>query len=180
VIMDISKFDIPKKSISYLVVCAGIILVICLLGIFPLYHYNSGIAADIEKINSQVKDHENLNPLYVSLRKTLEQKESLVLPLPKRTKISREQAGKFNEEFKVIASKSGMMIVSLIPDYTTSAVYPDNLFYNAVVRGEFINFRKMLINLGSVPYLDRIDALQAQRYADMIEYRFRISLETGK
>ena len=178
--MNISKFNIPEKSISYIVVFAGIILLICLLGIFPLYRYNSGMATDIEKINSQIKFHNDQSSEYRNLLSNLEKKESLVLPLPKRMKISREQAGKFDEEFKSIVSKSGMMIVSLIPDHTTLATNSEYLFYNAVVRGEFINFRKMLINLGSVPYLERIDELQIQQYADALEYRFKISLETGK
>jgi hypothetical protein len=38
----------------------------------------------------------------------------------------------------------------------------------------------MLIDLGGIPYLDGINELQIQQAMDGIEYRFKMSLETGK
>ncbi len=178
--MDISKFNIPEKSISYLVICVGIITIICLLGIYPLYRYNTSLTDNIREINYQIKEQNDLMPQYLVLVKNLEKKESQLLPLPKRTKISREQAGKFQEEFRKIASKSGIMTVSLTPDLTTLTTDSQYILNNAVVKGEFMNFRKMLIDMGSVPYLDSIDEILIQQYPDAIEYRMKISIETGK
>jgi hypothetical protein len=46
-----------------------------------------------------------------------------------------------------------------------------------VLKGEFANFRKMLIGLGAVPYLDRIEEIniQQQPYSSM-EFRMKIRI----
>jgi hypothetical protein len=100
--------------------------------------------------------------------------------LPKRTKISREQTGKFQEEFRKIATKSGIMTVSLTPDLTTLTADSPYILNNAVVKGEFLNFRKMLIELGNVPYLDSIDEIIIQQYTDATEYKIKIWIDAGK
>lgn len=178
--MNISKFDIPKKSISYLVICAGIIVLIGLLGIFPLYRYNARLNDNIKQINQQIQEQNDLRPQYLTLVKNMEKKESLLLSLPKRTNISRAQTGKFQEEFRAMAAKAGIMTVSLTPDLTTFTSDSQYMLNNAVVKGEFLNFRKLLIEMGSVPYLDSIEEIRIQPYPDSIEYRMKIWIETGK
>jgi hypothetical protein len=178
--MTLSKIDIPEKSISYLVICAGIIAIICLLGIYPLYRYNFRLAENIKEINYQIKQQNNLMPQYLMLVKNLEKKDSPLLPLPKRTKISREKTGIFQEEFRKTASKSGMMTVSLTPDLTTLTADSPYILNNAVVKGDFMNFRKMLIEIGNIPYLESIDEILIQQYTDATEYKMKLWIDAGK
>ena len=66
------------------------------------------------------------------------------------------------------------MMVSLKPDLSTSAASSAFFLHNVVLKGEFANLRKMLIGLGAVPYLDRIEEINIQQYPDSMEFRMKI------
>jgi hypothetical protein len=179
--MKISKFSIPEKSVWSLLIYAGIIIIISLIGVFPLYRYNSNTNNNIKKLEHQIKEHAALTPQYLTLVKSLEKKDAPpALPLPKRTKIPREQAGKFQEEFRAIADKSGIMTVSITSDMANLTGDSQYLLHNAVVKGEFVNLRRLLINLGSIPYLDRIEEISIAQYPDTMEYKIKLWIELGK
>jgi hypothetical protein len=60
------------------------------------------------------------------------------------------------------------------PDLDTTAGSSKSISYNAVVRGKFENFRKMLIELAAVPYLERIEEISIQPQSDSMEFRLKI------
>lgn len=173
------NLNIPEKSLGYLFVCGGIILLIALLGIFPLYKYNDNNLNQIKKLENQLVAQKELGPIYLTLSKTMEKKEARLLPNPKKTTISREEAGKFQDVFKTITGKSHLRIVSLTPDLSKLTGTPPFLLHSAALRGEFANFRKMLIELGEVPYLDRIEEISIQQFPDSMEFRLKIWIAIG-
>jgi hypothetical protein len=74
----------------------------------------------------------------------------------------------------MIAGKAGLTMVSLKPDLSTLAGSSTSLLHNIVLKGEFANFRKMLIGLEAVPYLDRIEEISILQYPDSLEFRMKI------
>ena len=173
------NIDIPQKSLWYLMVCGGIILLFVLAGIFPLYQYNSHRLNENKKLEYQIEEQKELGPIYLTLLKIMENKDLRILPNPKKATIPRVEAGKFQDAFRAIAGKSGLMTISLTPDLTTLAESSTFLLHNAVLKGEFANFRKMLIGLGTVPYLDRIEEIRIQQNPDSMEFRMKIWIALG-
>ena len=173
------NLGIPEKSLWYLMICGGIVVIFLLVGVFPLYRYNSNQASEIKKIEYQIEEQKRLGPVYFNMQKTLESKDLQVLPNPKKITISREEAAKFQSVFRTIAGKSGLMIISLTPDSSTMAGSSKMFLHNAVVKGEFANFRKMLIALTAIPYLDRIEEIRIQQNFDSMEFRIKIWLALG-
>jgi hypothetical protein len=173
------NLDIPERSISYLIIYGGIVVIFVLVGIFPLYRYTSNQAGEIKKIKYQIEERKGLGPVYLNLQKAMESKDLQVLPNPKKTTISREEAAKFQNIFRTIAGKSGLMTISLTPDLSTMAGSSKFLLHNAVVKGEFVNFRKMLIALTAIPYLDRIEEISISQHSDSMEFRIKIWLALG-
>lgn len=165
--------EIPAKSLGYILICSGIIVVV-ILGIIQFYRYNSNRSQDIIKIKNQIDEQKKLGPVYLSLLKASEKKEVLALPNPAKTKLSRRDTDKFQETFRNIAGKSGLMTVFLMPDVKTMAGTSQTLLYNATLKGEFVNFRRLLIGLGDVPYIDRIDEINIKQYADSMEFKLKI------
>jgi hypothetical protein len=168
------KLDIPEKSLWYLVICGGIILLFLLVVIFPVYRYQTSSANEVKKMEYQIEAQKELGPIYLTLLKTMENKDPRILPNPPKTKISRAESGKFQNVLKTIAEKSGLRIVSSTPDLSALAGSPPFLLHNAVLKGEFANFRKMLIELGALPYLDRIEEIRIQQNSDSMEFRIKI------
>src|SRR4030066_2480116 len=112
------NLNVPEKSLWYMFVYGGIILLVVLLGIFPLYKYNDNNLNQIKKLDNQLIAQKELGPIYLTLLKTMEKKETRILPNPKKTTISREEAAQFQDVFKTITEKSHLRIVSLTPDFS--------------------------------------------------------------
>jgi hypothetical protein len=172
------NIDLPEKSIGYLIVCTAIALLF-VVGSVSLYQYKNKIINDINALKFHSEEQKELAPIYLSMLKFLENKDSDSLPNPAKTKLPRQDSGKFQDTFQVIAIKSGMMIISLTPDLNTLTESSQHLLYNVVVKGEFANFRKMLVGLGGISYLDKIEEIKIQQYPDSMEFRMKIWIAIG-
>ena len=168
------NINIHQNSFWYIVTYSGIIVLFVLVGIFPLYHYNSNLIEDNKKLKNQIEEQKKLGPAYLTLLKTMNNKDSHVLPNPEKTTILRGETGKFQDDVRMIAGKAGLTMVSLKPDLSTLAGSSTSLLHNIVLKGEFANFRKMLIGLEAVPYLDRIEEISILQYPDSLEFRMKI------
>jgi hypothetical protein len=169
-----TKKPLPAKTLGYLMISLGIIVVIILIGILPLSRYNARTNDQIKKLQYQIEEHKGLSPIYLVLNEATAKKESGSLPNPAGTAIAFENAEEFSDAFRTIAGKSGLMTVSLMPDLGGFSKTANALLYHAVVKGEFSNFRRMLIGLGSVSYVDRIEEIYIRQYSDSMEFRLKI------
>lgn len=177
--MDKLQYYIQGKVIRYLVVCGGIIIFFIIAGIIPLSRYNASLNNDIKKIKLQIEEQRNLNSMYTMLTKNMGKKHLQILPNPARTALARQEASKFQDVFREIAKKSGLKIVSISPELSTLTTSSRFLLHTAVVRGDFVDFRKMLIGLGYLPYLEKIEEISIQQYPDALEFEMKISIALG-
>ena len=171
--MDKIYFNIYKKSFLYFTIYGGIIFIIILAGIFPLYLNNSNQVKENEKLKYQIKEQKELGPLYTTLN-AMKGKDLLVFPNPEKTALPRSGAGKFQDEFQIIAKRSGLIVVSFTQDLNTLTGPSTSLLHNVVLKGEFADFRKMLIGLGAVPYLDRIEEISIQQGAKFTDFKMKV------
>ena len=168
------NIDINPNSFWYIVIYSGIIFLFVLVGIFPLYHYNSNLIEKNKELKNQIEEQKELKPVYLNLLKTLNNKDLRILPNPEKKTIPRGEAGKFQDDIRMIAGRAGLMTVSLKPDLSTLDGSSTSLLHNLVLKGEFVNFRKMLIGLGAIPYLDRIEEISILQNPDSLEFRMKI------
>jgi len=171
-----NKFNINRHQDSfwYIVIYSGIIFLFVLVGIFPLYHYNSNLIEKNKELKNQIEEQKELKPVYLNLFNTLNNKDLRILPNPEKKTIPRVEAGKFQDDIRTIAGRAGLMTVSLTPDLSTLAGSSTSLLHNVVLKGEFASFRKMLIGLGAVPYLDRIEEISVQQGTDSMEFKMKV------
>ena len=172
--MNKSKISISEKSIKYLIICLGIVAFVILIGIVPLYRSNINMNKDINKLQYQIEEQKGLASIYSMLTKSISSKELVVLPNPPKTVLPLRDANKFQDAFKDLARKSGLTTVSLTPDLTSLASSSAYLLHNAVVKGEFVNLRKMLIGLGNISYIDKIDEIIIRQQSDAMEFKIKI------
>jgi Tfp pilus assembly protein PilO len=163
-----------KNSLLYLVICGGIILIIILVGILPYYFKISNQIKENDKLKYQIGEQKELGPLYASLLIAAKEKSSLVLPHPEKTALPRPETGKFQNDLRSFAKKSGLTIVSFTPDINSSASPSTSFLHNVVLRGELSSLRKFLIELGSIPYLDRIEDISVQQNTSSMEFKLKV------
>jgi hypothetical protein len=172
--MNKSNANVNPKSILYLFIYGGIIFIIILVGILPLYLKTSANIKENEKLTYQIKEQSDLRPVYSSLLNAMKDKDLLVLPNPEKKPLPRLEAGKFRDDFNAVAKKSGVAIVSFVPDSSTSTGASTSLLHNIVLKGEFADFRKMLIELGAVPYLDKIEEISYMQGTASMEFKMKV------
>jgi hypothetical protein len=168
------NINIRQNSFWYIVTYSGIISLFVLVGIFPLYHHNSNLIEKNKELKNQIEEQKELGPVYLTLLKVINNKDLHILPNPEKKTIPRGEAGKFQDDIRTIAGRAGLMTVSLTPDLSALAGSSTSLLHNVVLKGEFANFRKMLIGLGSVTYLDRIEEISILQNPDSMEFRMKI------
>jgi Tfp pilus assembly protein PilO len=170
---------IRGNSLGYLILYGGIILLVVGLGILPLYSYNYNRSQAVKKIQNQIDEQKELGQIYQLIRKAAEKKEVHTLPNPAKAKLSSHDADKFQDSFRAEAAKSGMTTVSLMPDVKTIAGGSQSLLYNATITGEFANFRRLLVGLGALPYIDQIEEINIKQNSDSMEFTLKIWIALG-
>jgi hypothetical protein len=168
------NIKIDKKNYLYFLIYGGILFILFLVGILPLYLKNVYHTKENDKLKYQIKEQKELAPTYANLLSVMKGKNSLVLPNPEKTALLRSESGKFQTDFKILAKKSGLSIISFIPDINSSASPSTSFLHNVVLKGEFSDLRKMLIELGTVPYLDRIEEINIKQRTDFMEFTMKI------
>ncbi|PKN89185.1 MAG: hypothetical protein CVU51_01360 [Deltaproteobacteria bacterium HGW-Deltaproteobacteria-1] len=170
------KQTIPANSLGYILICVGIIVIILLLVIFPLNRVNAGRAKDIKKLQDQIEEQKGLGQVYQLAQSDTGKKSEFILANPARTKLSRQETEKFQKLFRAEAEKANLMVMSLMPDTDSMGVGSKYLIYNATVKGEFVNFRKLLLALGEMSYIDQIEEMNLKQDSDSMELRLKIGI----
>lgn len=168
------KFDLNQKTIFYIAVCSGIIFLILLAVILPLYHYSSVLVSDNQKLRNQLEEHKQLAPVYQNLLKSRDSKVEFALPNPEKASIPVGETGRFKDDLQKIAGNAGMTMASFTPNMTRSVGSSSQLSHDVVLKGEFSNFRKILVGLGTLPYLEKIEEISIQQLTDSMEFKMKI------
>lgn len=169
------NLNISKKSSLYFIIYVGIIVIIILTMILPLYLKISGNVKENEKIKYQIKEQKDLGPIYATLISEMNNKDlQLVLPNPEKKPVSRSEALRFPDDFRAIVKKSGLIIVSFDPDLSTSTGSSTSFLHNIVIKGQPADLRKMIVGLGTIPYLDRIEEISCQQGTDYMEFKMKV------
>jgi hypothetical protein len=165
---------IPSKTVGYMVICGGILILVILLGIFPLHRYNVKRSKAVAAVQAQIDEQKELRQIYQLISQAQLQKEDRILPNPIKTKLSRQSMDEFQDSFRAEAAKAGIHVLSLIPDIKTMAGNSQSLLYTAILKGEFADFRKLMIGLGALPYIDRIERINLEQSSDSMDFELKI------
>ena len=149
-------------------------MIIVLVGILPLYLKISGQTEENNKLKLQIKTQKELGPVYQTLVNSNENKKALALPHPDKTSLSRIEAQTFQKDFYNAAQKSGLKVVLFTPDINTSISPSTSFLHNISLKGEWADFRKMLIELGAIPYLDRIEEIHIQQGTNAMDFKMKV------
>ena len=168
------KLNITKKSLWAIVVYGTIIILFVLVTILPLSMTNRTLAGENDKIKAQIEEQKQLRPIYASLLEEMKKKELLVLPHPESEKLPRENTARFKNDFRSLAEKSKVKVLFFTPDLGTLSGSSSSLLHRVTLKGEFGSFRKLLIELGGVPYVDKIEDVEIRQNNDSMDLKMKI------
>lgn len=165
---------IPSTSISYLVICGGIVIILILLGVIPFHRYNAARSNDVKSLQAQIAEQKQYQQAYQSLQAIFETEKTQKLPNPVKTKLPRMEVNKFQDVFQAEVKRSGLSTVSLMPDMKTISAGSPAMLFNVTTKGQFANLRQLLINLGSITYIDKVEDINITQQQDSMEFKMKI------
>lgn len=171
--------NIPRQSIIYTGLCLMGVLLFIFAGIIPAGRSLVELNTQIAGARYKMEEQKALMPLFRSLQSQSEEKESHILPLPEKGKLPQARINTLPITFRTAAKVSGMTLVSAIPNLNALTGDAQMLSVNAVLRGDFIQFRKFLIQLGGIPYVQHIEEMTIQGKTDVTEFRLKIWVAVG-
>jgi hypothetical protein len=167
---------IPKRTLTYMAVCLSGLLIIILVGIIPNWISLMRLDRKASELKSQLEEKKQIYPIYNLLKNNNKQKYSMSLPFPDRNKLLRESIDLFPATLKSISKEAGMDAVSISPDINLLSSGSKFLIVNAIIKGDFFNFRKLLIGLGKIPYTESVDEIQIRQDKGGMEFMLKIRL----
>jgi hypothetical protein len=173
------ELKIPKQSIIYVGLCLTGIMIFLLAGILPAKGTLEDLEADAAVIQYRIEEQKALTPLYQTLQNKNVKKESALLPLPEKGKLAKDKIETLPTAIGAAVKTSDMILVSAVPNLAGLSGDAQFIQMDVVVRGNFINFRKFLITLCAIPYLEHIEEIAIQAKPDVKEYRLKLWMAIG-
>lgn len=170
---------IPRQSIIYMALCLAGLLIFIFGGIIPANQKLRDLDEKITAVKYQIEEQKTLAPLYISFQKQSEKKESEVLPLPPKGKLSPARIDTLPLIFRTAASMSGMSLISAVPNLSTLAGDAQFIPVDVILRGGIAAFRKFLIHIGGISYVHHIEEMEVQVRPDSRDYKLKIWIAIG-
>ena len=170
---------LPPQSLTYIGIGVVVILVLVFVGIIPANRAIAKLEAKTKDVKFRIEEQRTLAPLYQALQVRSEKKESEFLPLPAKGKLSKSEISTLPLSFGAAAKMSGMSLVSAIPELNAMSGDAQFLAINTIIRGDFINFRKFLVTLGGLPYVQQIEEISIHQIPDTREFKLKIWVAVG-
>ena len=172
--MEIVKFS--QRSLFYFALFGVVILVIILLMIYPDYRTLATLDKNIKQLNTKIETQELLFPLFQKMLTEIDLKLPGGGAFPKEEKLTQEKAERIVSVFYELADKSGLKVVEVSPDVESTLNGSGFLLMNVVVKGDFSELREFLLELGHLPYLEKIEQIKLQNIDGGKEVRLRVWL----
>lgn len=179
--MDKPKLNIgiPQQSIIYIGLCLIGVLIFVLGGILPASRTLAEMETQTAIARYRLEEQKTLTPFYQTLIEREGKKESEVLPLPEKGRLPQAKINTLPLNLSNAARMSGMFLVSATPNLKALVGDAQFMPVSVVLRGNFADFRRFLINLGGLPYVERIEEITIQEKPDEREYRLTLWVAIG-
>jgi hypothetical protein len=172
----LKNIKIPKRTIIIHLSWLGSLLLFILAVIVPVQRFVAGLDGRIKDIQYQVDEQKSLQPIYQALKTKSQTTAPSILPMPASGKLSRDLVSVVPSTIGRIVKNAAMETISISPDVNSLANQSRSLLMHAVIRGNFMSFRKFLIGVGELPYLERFEEIEIQQDPDFMEFRIKIRL----
>jgi len=171
--------SIPRRGIAYLGLFLIFVVLFVLAVIVPTNNWSKELDIKTADTKFRLQEQRTLIPVFQYLKVESEKVVSDTLPLPPKGKLARAMINNLPGNFAASAKRSGMSLVVARPDLSGLKGDFQTLPVNIVLRGGFINFRKFLIGLGGMPYVQSIEEISIQEIPDTKEFRLRVWVAIG-
>lgn len=169
-------FKLPQQSIIYLLICLFGIIIFVFLGILPAQKRIGVLDDKLGESRLRLEEQKILMPVYQTLKQKARKDQKQVLPFPVKGILPREKMDLLNSTVKETARRAGVNVAFLPLPLTALAAGSTSLTIELAVKGDFHSFRKFMIGLGAINYIDHIEEIQILEKMDSMEMKIKFSI----
>lgn len=170
---------IPGRSVMYLVLCVVILIIFYFAALYPYQQSLDAIDEKTAQVANLIEKQMTLLPLYEEMVKRGKDKIRGNLPVPDVKAISMGEIDAVAPLFKKMADESGMAVVSIKPAVLALTKESDDMMVTLHLRGQFLDFRKFLIEVGGLPSLSRVEEIEIRQEAGHEDFYLTVRLAIG-
>ena len=165
---------LPTQSLICFLFCAVGIVAFIFLIILPNQNLSAELDQEINQITARIEQQRILRPVFDSLLKRAQKKKSTQLPATKKVKLERGDILKVSERLQEIARRNELTIEDVNTDVDEIMNNTGYMLMRLHITGEFLKFRDFLLDLGTLPWLERIEEIKVRAIEGNREYNLRI------
>ncbi len=170
-----STNPVAQSLFLVLICCIGILTFVYMI-ILPYHGAVQEADREIDLLRNRIDEQRILLPVFNSLINLTQQEESSVLPTPKKEKLAREDINAILAVFQEFAQRNALKVVEVTPDVNSISDGSGYLMTRLIVQGDFLNFRNFMLDLGTIPSLERIEEVAVRPIESSREIRLKIWL----
>ena len=167
---------IPAQSLILLLLCAAGILVFIFLFILPAQKTAAELDKNIEEKQGQIDRQQILKPVFERMLVKATAKSPTRLPMVEKAKLSPGDMKKISTQIQSLIKRNNLQLKEITPDVNSSKERPGYLLIRLAVTGDFFNFRKFLLDLGSIPSMVHVQEITIRSIEESREMKVKIWL----
>jgi hypothetical protein len=169
-----NSWNAHKRNTGFALAYAGAILLLVLVMIVPQRRLMARQANEIAALEAEIAREKTLLPIYKQLEKEKAQCPPLLLPHPSRCPLGRDEAGRITSLLEDASRRSGMNLVSAVPDINSLTETGRFLSVAMALSGEFKDFQTLLTLLGEISCIWQIEKIRIAPGPAAREYQLTV------
>jgi len=151
------SFGSLTQSLAIFGICAVGIVAFWVLIIFPSQKTVEDLDQEINQLNGRIEEQRILTPVFHNLLQRAKMKGPTRLPSPEKSKLSHGDMNAISTVFQDIARRCNLKLDEVTTDVNSLVQESGYLVMRIQISGNFFDFRKFLVDIGSIPYLEHIE-----------------------
>jgi len=167
--------DVIKPNFAYIASCCGLIIITLLAGIWPYQKITSNQQDEINALIYQIKEQEALSPVLQTLIESASMSGNELLMMENdQAQIISQDTNSISQYFKHSALKSGLNVLSLVPELKSLTKDSRYLQFEMQLHGSLNGLRSFLMAIGRLHFLKHIEIIDIYSRGRMKEYFLKV------
>ena len=155
---------LPTRNTFVILVFGGGMLLFVLLAIFPNYISYNNIVHETSFLKDKIEEQKILSPIFEDLSQKAQFQNPGTLPFPSSEKLARNDTEKITPIIREVVGANDFLLEDIDADIESLTTEPGMLKMTIQMTGAFQKLRKLLLDLGTLPYLEHIEVIQINSF----------------
>ncbi len=173
-------FQMPRRSIVYLLMTLAGVLLFVGAGIWPNHRKSVQLDQQQTQLEIQLHEKQQLQPLHAQLEAMLARHRPPELPFPDETPYPRHQVERLSDELSALAARYTFSTLEAAPDVQTLTHDTGYLRMRLALQGEFSQLRPFLIDLNRQGYLYHLEKAEIRQDTGAMLFNLGLWIRTSR